>query len=278
MKVRILSGVVGILLLIPVLIFSGTIVLPIVMALLSALAAYEMCACIGVKEKWHLVVPAMVYAFLMPLLTVWLLTTVSAFAALYATVSFVFLFYVLAASVIRGGREPFSMAAELSLGVIYATAGFTAIAVIRAIEGGAYLFALVFISAWITDTMAYFTGYFFGKHKLCPAISPKKTVEGSVGGTLFCALFFLLYGLITQLAFGQTPNYPMLAVVGVLLSVVSQLGDLIASLIKREHGVKDYGHIMPGHGGIMDRFDSIVAVAPFLLILTEASAAFTLFM
>ena len=115
---------------------------------------------------------------------------------------------------------------------------------------------------------AYLVGSAIGKHKLIPEISPKKTVEGAIGGIVFTALACLLYGFILEKFFALSVNYLFLAVIGVILSVVSQLGDLFASMIKREYGVKDYGNIFPGHGGIMDRFDSVLATSTILLILT----------
>ena len=102
-------------------------------------------------------------------------------------------------------------------------------------------------------------------------------IPGSIGGAVFCALAFLLYGFIVHKTVGVTANYPMLLLSGLVLSLVSQVGDLAASLIKREHGVKDYGKIMPGHGGVMDRFDSILAVAPVLLLLCGFATAFAFF-
>jgi phosphatidate cytidylyltransferase len=116
--------------------------------------------------------------------------------------------------------------------------------------------------------MAYVVGSLIGKHKLIPEISPKKTVEGAIGGVVGAIIAFLLFGLILDLAVeGMEVRYLVLAIYAAILAVVSQLGDLIASLIKREHGVKDYGNLLPGHGGIMDRFDSILAVSTILLIL-----------
>jgi len=122
---------------------------------------------------------------------------------------------------------------------------------------------LVLITAFATDIMAYFSGYFFGKHKLCPKISPKKTVEGSVGGTLgsiiCCGLFgyFVLPDLLIHCL-----------VIGVLGGVISQFGDLTASIFKRKMGIKDYGHLIPGHGGILDRFDSVLFTAPLVYYYT----------
>ena len=131
---------------------------------------------------------------------------------------------------------------------------------------GQYIYLLVFLAAWITDTFAYFTGFFFGKHKLCPNISPKKTVEGAVGGVVFCIISFLVYGIVVSGMFKIQPNYVGLAVVGLVMSVLAQVGDLLASVIKRTYGVKDYGRVFPGHGGVLDRFDSVLLLAPFLLV------------
>lgn len=118
---------------------------------------------------------------------------------------------------------------------------------------------LVFLTAFGTDIMAYFSGYAFGKHKLCPKISPKKTIEGSIGGTigsvLLCALFAHFF----------LPEYMMhCMIIGALGGIVSQFGDLTASIFKRKMGIKDYGTLIPGHGGIMDRFDSVLFTAPMV--------------
>ena len=130
-----------------------------------------------------------------------------------------------------------------------------------------------FMGAWVSDSGAYFVGTFFGKHKLCPSISPKKTVEGLIGGAVTNALAFAALALFAN-------NYlldiklriSVFAIIGVICCILGLLGDLTASLIKRECGIKDYGNIMPGHGGAMDRFDSVVYIAPFMLfVLTIGS-------
>lgn len=119
---------------------------------------------------------------------------------------------------------------------------------------------LVVIAAFGSDIMAYFTGFAIGKHKLCPSLSPKKTIEGAVGGVVGAALFSGLFAYIFM-----SPEYLIHAVaIGVIGGAVSQAGDLTASAYKRKMGVKDYGNLIPGHGGIMDRFDSIIFVAPFV--------------
>ena len=123
---------------------------------------------------------------------------------------------------------------------------------------GKILVWLIFIIAFATDIMAYFTGYLFGKHKLIPKVSPKKTIEGSVGGILGSTIGCLLFAYYFNL------SLPIMAVLGLLGSVIAQFGDLFASSIKRYVGIKDYGKLIPGHGGVLDRFDSVILVAPFV--------------
>lgn len=137
---------------------------------------------------------------------------------------------------------------------------------------GLAVMALVFIIAWGSDTAAYFCGTFFGKHKLIPKVSPKKTIEGSVGAVICTALLCVLYFFILDkcgVAFADVSagNYLGIALVGFVASLLSQLGDLAASAIKRDVDIKDYGKIFPGHGGFMDRFDSVVFVAPIVYYL-----------
>lgn len=127
---------------------------------------------------------------------------------------------------------------------------------------------LIFICAWGTDTFAYLTGKAFGKHKLIPHVSPNKTVEGSIGGVIGAVLLCVLYLAITsnlmsiQILTGNI--YIQGIIIGLIGSVFSQLGDLTASSIKRDTGIKDFGWIFPGHGGFMDRFDSVIFISPFL--------------
>ena len=130
---------------------------------------------------------------------------------------------------------------------------------------------LILLSAFGTDIFAYFGGYFLGKHKLCPTISPKKTIEGSLCGTLASVILCTLFGAL----FMDDGKLLMYAVTGLAGGVFSQLGDLTASVFKRKMGIKDYGNLIPGHGGIMDRFDSVVFTSPmvfYILMIFYASA------
>lgn len=117
---------------------------------------------------------------------------------------------------------------------------------------------IMFLGTWASDTFAYFSGSFFGKHKLCPTISPKKTIEGFMGGLIGTMLVVALLGW--SLSF----SVPMMLVLGASMAIVATIGDLAESIIKRYTGVKDSGHIIPGHGGVLDRFDSVMFTAPFV--------------
>lgn len=132
---------------------------------------------------------------------------------------------------------------------------------------GVFAVLLVFICAWMTDTGAYFIGCFFGKRKLIPKVSPKKTVEGAIGGIIVCMICNVIYINVLGLISSQSILYTLLF--SVIISVVSQFGDLAASAIKRDCKVKDFGNLLPGHGGLMDRFDSVTFIAPIMLFLLK---------
>ncbi|MBR5421105.1 MAG: phosphatidate cytidylyltransferase [Lachnospiraceae bacterium] len=136
-------------------------------------------------------------------------------------------------------------------------------------DQGFFAVWMIFVAAWGSDTCAYFTGVFLGKHKITPRLSPKKSVEGCIGGVIGAAILGLIYGVILKTT-GRIDGerlwaYPLLGGCG---SIVGQIGDLAASAIKRDFGIKDYGKCIPGHGGIMDRFDSVIFTAPLTYLLT----------
>lgn len=139
---------------------------------------------------------------------------------------------------------------------------------LRAMESGKYYIIVAFLISMLADSGAYFVGRACGKHKLAPVVSPKKTVEGAIGGVI-CNIFgMLLYTLLLNRCFGFTEvNYFYAAVYGLLGALGSMLGDLTLSVVKRQVGIKDYGNLIPGHGGILDRFDSTMICAPIAEIL-----------
>ncbi len=151
-------------------------------------------------------------------------------------------------------------------GLFYIPTLLSLLLVFETLDKGQYYFWLVFVICYTTDTAAYFVGKKFGKRKLAQALSPNKTIAGAVGGTVFCTIFTLLYGFVLNRNFNVNLPWAVYIVVGVLGSVIAQIGDLTASLLKREANIKDFGYIIYGHGGVLDRFDSIIAVLPFLYI------------
>lgn len=274
MLTRILTAGVLIPLLLLILFFSATVVFPIAWALLSVMAVFEMLGALGVRGDVFLTWPAYPIALGMPFAAYFLSDVKGIWLILFGAMT-LFLFWLYSVAVLRRGALAFSDVSSLFTAALYITVGFLSISLLRYhTEAGEYLYLLVFIAPWVTDTFAYFTGRFFGRHKLIPEISPKKTVEGAIGGTLFGILSFVVFGLVMQYALGHSPNYAVLAVSGALCAFLSQIGDLIASLIKRERGVKDYGSIFPGHGGVMDRFDSVLTTAPLLYAIFSIGGAF----
>ena len=268
MKTRILTAlgmaVVGV----PILIFSKYIVFAITVALLSLVAVYEMLRVVGIGKNYFLSVPAYLIALLLPIAS-FFFAEKHTFGFLLACVAvlFAYLIYSFFVAVFMRGALKFSELSQVFCASVYIIFSFTSISFMRYMNVGIVLWNLVIIlvAAWGSDIFAYFTGRFFGRHKLIPEVSPKKTVEGSIGGIICATGLAVLYGFIVSRVTELTPNYAVLAVCGFVLSAVSQVGDLIASLIKREHGIKDYGNIFPGHGGVMDRFDSVLSITTILM-------------
>ncbi len=265
MKTRVLTALVMAVVGIPLLIFSQYITYPIAAAAMSVIALYEMSALTGMRKRLAVMIPAYLIAAAMPIVSYFFTDKLAAMMVAIGMTVLGYMLYTFAYAVIMRGTVRFSDVAVHFTTFAYISVSFTTLILVRYIPSGAYYFALVYVASWVCDIFAYFVGRAIGKHKLIPEISPKKTVEGAIGGVFFTTVSFLVYGIVVDLAFdGVAPNYIVLAILGLVLSVVAQLGDLIASLIKREHGVKDYGSVFPGHGGVLDRFDSILAVAPVL--------------
>ncbi|MGI5963151.1 MAG: phosphatidate cytidylyltransferase [Lawsonibacter sp.] len=150
----------------------------------------------------------------------------------------------------------------------------SALIVLKEMNHGRFLVLLPVISAFLTDAGAYFAGVFLGKHRGITKVSPNKSLEGYIGGVVAGALFMMLYGVALKTFWNVDVSFPVLALWGLLGSAVTELGDLSFSLVKREYGIKDYGTILPGHGGMLDRFDSMIFAAPMLLLLVETLPAF----
>jgi phosphatidate cytidylyltransferase len=165
------------------------------------------------------------------------------------------------------GELPFRQVAMTMVAGLLIPFLLSALVRIRMMDNGVYLIAAPFVMAFMPDTGAYLIGCAFGKHKLCPAISPKKTVEGLFGGILGGIVGMIVYGLVLQFFFGFAVNYLFAVIYGALGAGFAVFGDLMFSVIKRQTGIKDYGKLLPGHGGILDRFDSVTIVAPLAEVL-----------
>ena len=265
MKQRIITAVVAFFVLLPVLIFSDTVVFPLGLAVCAVLSVWEMFACVGLKNAWIFTVPMYLIGAAFPFLIRYLPDLAASVAIAAAVIWTLYAFTVL---IFAHGKYPVESVFVASFSLLYIFIGFNAILFIHDREpGGRYLYYICFLGAWITDIFAYFCGRAFGKHKLIPAVSPKKTVEGSIGGTLFCVLATVVFGSVVEALVPEiTANLAVFAVAGLLIAVVSQIGDLSMSVIKRNYGVKDYGFIFPGHGGVLDRFDSVIAVSALLMV------------
>jgi len=269
MKARILTALGFVVFGLPLLIFSEYIIYPIGAGALALLSTWEMLRCIGLHKKYAVSIPAYIISLFLPLFAYkgfFPEGEQGKYIMIMALTVFAYLMYLAFLAVLSRGKLSFKEISIAFVGVTYVAVNFTSLALVRYMPNGVFFFELVFIGAWVSDIFAYFTGMLFGKHKLIPELSPKKTVEGAIGGVVFASLAFLLYGFIIESFFSLDANYLVLGISGLLIAVVGQIGDLFASLIKREFGVKDYSNILPGHGGILDRFDSVLSVCTVVMV------------
>lgn len=273
MSQRIKTAVICLIIFIPILIFADTIVFNAAIALLSAVAMFEAVRTVGGKSKNIYMPFAMIFAAVLPFLVLLKNYEKCLIIAVISYSMIIFVIYLLTYK-----KSDFKETAAIYFISFYVALLFLTLLLTARSEIGKLGLYFVFIGAWVTDTFAYFSGVLFGKHKLCPEISPKKTIEGSLGGTAFCMIAFVIYYLIIHSVFitraGTTVLYQnntalnciIFAAFGIIISIVSQMGDLFASLVKRHYGIKDYGNIFPGHGGVLDRFDSVLFAAPVVYI------------
>jgi len=277
MRNRIITAVVAILVLIPFLIFSDTFMLVLLGCIVSCGCLFEILKCTDTLSKLYCSIPTFLVAIALPCLARATEETHNFFKYVFIIV-FSYIFYLCSVSVFMSEKFKIDKACVVAVMTTYISFGATSIILLRDLEYGKYIYLLAFLIPWMSDTFAYFVGVNFGKHKLIPEVSPAKTLEGAIGGIVFASLSVALYGFVIGKIFdGVTPRYLALIIAGVIVSVISQCGDLIASLLKRRFNIKDYGKIFPGHGGMMDRFDSIIAVAPFLYMLCVLSSFFDYF-
>ncbi|MBR6720377.1 MAG: phosphatidate cytidylyltransferase [Clostridia bacterium] len=264
MKQRIIAAIIMIPAVV-LLLLAGKTALVVAVALIALMSVYEICAAYGFNKIEKL--PVLIYIMLsVPIVFVVKsgviidktgLDLLSLILTVYIMLGFI-LMLIFNEKVKM--RDMFSSLLVSCLLVYFLS---YAVKIRTEKELGAYLIWAILVGACFTDTFALFGGKFFGKRKLAPKISPKKTVEGSVSGLIGSVLMMMIYGFIVTLINKDiTANYLHLAMLGFLTSIFSQIGDLSLSAIKREAGIKDYGNLIPGHGGILDRLDSIIFASP----------------
>lgn len=265
MKTRILTAVIAIPLLLAVIISSGfyPMILQIVISLACGLMCFEFLSARGLQKDYRFSIIYILLGVLSPLL----MRTKFKFVPLYIFIIVLAIVAIISHKTVKI-EDMFFMCA----GVLFIMLPMSSFSYLAPISGKApFWCVLVLAIPWLSDTGAYFTGTYFGKRKLCPEISPKKTVEGAIGGIIASILAAVIVGLIFQfIVYPHAKiNYPILILIGVTNSVLSIVGDLIFSLIKRWAGIKDYGFILPGHGGLLDRMDSVLFSIPAVFILAQ---------
>ncbi len=277
MVTRLITAAIGVAIALIVLFLHNTVVLPIAAGIISVLALYELLRANNLL-RYHLSsIASLAYAFLLPCVQVGILARYRSMMVIVAICCVLFdyvrhqkkmadkTFFTFLAGMFL---IPPAMAAAVTLNEAHEN------------HGVAYL-VLALGGAWIADTGAYFVGSAFGKAKLCPAISPKKTILGFAGGIITNVIFFIVFSAIycsvmTKKGIPMGINWFATVLVSMVCAILGTLGDLAASTLKRQLGMKDYGDIMPGHGGVLDRFDSVLLVLPFFAAFVQATNFFEL--
>lgn len=265
MKVRIISGVVGAVIALIVLFLLPAWALNIAVAVLNVIAVYELLVATGILKHKGVLACCMVYAAAAPFFC-FAETALPLAATVVLTVSMGIL------QVVDHEKLPVTNVGFAFFATLFVSFALSSVAYLRHEDNGLLYVLLTLVIPWMSDTGAYFTGTLCGKHKLCPKISPKKTVEGLIGGVLFSVGCAVLTGWLYSM-FGteetQAVNWLAVSLTALVLAPISVFGDLFASIIKRQTGIKDYGNLMPGHGGVMDRFDSVLPTAALLYVVVQ---------
>ena len=277
MKTRVITAVVGLAVLAAVLAFFDTIVFDFVLSAICLLAIHEVFSAMGFgKKQWYL------YAAAVPFTLLVMLTSSQSVRALILPFCFLLVLFLNVCQIAHVQTLDFGkLSGYVYFSGVIVFCFYSLIHLKRCLPfaqyryDAIYFILLILCFAWGGDTAAYFAGRAFGKHKLAPIVSPHKTVAGAIGGifgsvlagvvlTLVYSFLSASHNVITIQV--QPRHYAILVVMGAIASVLGILGDLFASSVKRQVGIKDYGTIFPGHGGILDRFDSVMFIAPFVSI------------
>ena len=282
MKTRVITAIVGIIVLIGVMFTFNTLIFNLVIAAITLIAVHEIYSALGFEKKdW------LMYAVLVPYTLLVMTSNYQVMRRLVMPMSFLLVTFYAIYLVVRNGTISYQKASGLLMFsgiVIFCFYSFIRLKELLPVEQYGYdavfFILLILCFAWGGDTCAYFAGRAFGKHKLCPVVSPKKTVEGAIGGVLGTMVFGVIITLVYSVAANRmeaftrsnigVSMYVIIALLGCVAAVLGIYCDLFASVVKRQCGIKDYGTIFPGHGGILDRFDSVMFIAPFVTMVITA--------
>ncbi|MCM1315570.1 MAG: phosphatidate cytidylyltransferase [Prevotella sp.] len=278
MLTRIISGAVGVLLLAVVLYFHNTIVLPIAVAVIIAIMLYELLKAVKMNKCIPVLIASEVCGIVTPFISNAVKTCYNdymggvrlspdsmpseIFSVIQFSVTLLCAFVIFVTWLKKHKEIRYEQIFFVLAVMVLVPQAMSTMVRINNFDSDEGLFLLIMglCGAWIADTGAYFSGVALGKHKLCPEISPKKTIEGFIGGILTTGI---VYAVAFYIRSNSDVRFALIAfIIGVVCAVIGTVGDLSASMVKRQIGFKDYGNIMPGHGGLMDRFDSVLFVLP----------------
>ena len=278
MRKRIITGACFLAGIVALLLLAQTWWYAIICSVVSVWATYEYLRAYSLHQQLFFAIPSYTLAFICPLLAYYPQSFWEG-AQLFFTALIAYVVWQMVLSVIFYAKASTQTFATVSFGTIYVTTALSALVILSFAHPKftAVMVLPVIIASLVTDTCAFFVGICFGKHKLAPELSPKKTIEGSIGGVVCCIIVFYIYAWVVCYTSDLNTHWGIVGVFGLVSSIVAQFGDLFMSKIKRENGIKDFGTVFPGHGGMLDRFDSIIATAVICLVfalLPDAAALF----
>ena len=263
-RTRLISGIVLVLIALVVIITGGP-VLAVTLAAISMIGLHELYRVLGIEDAKFS--PLAVTGYLG--CVCYYIIVFAGYSAYTMTVLIALLIAIMAVYVFTYPRYRTNQITGAFFGIVYVAVMLSCIYQLRVMENGQFLVWLIFLASWGCDTCAYCVGMLIGKHKMSPKLSPKKSVEGAVGGVVGAAILGAVYAYAVSGPMGGT-HIAAFAVICAVGGLISMIGDLAASAIKRNHDIKDYGSLIPGHGGILDRFDSVIFIAPVIYYLAQA--------
>ncbi len=261
---RVLTGVIGFPVIAAILIFSNTYIFDGIVAIIALIAVHEFYNSFIVTKKAK---PVTFLGYISCIGIALIHIIPKEYLPLIVTLLIPAIILILFAESIFSKMKTNIIDISVTLfGMSYVLVFFSFIALIRGLNNGNLLVWYIFMAAWGTDILAYLVGKYLGKHKFSE-ISPKKTIEGCIGGLIGAVLFVLIYTAFLNKVFNTNISYILMTSYAIIWSILGQIGDFAASTVKRYTGIKDYSNLLPGHGGMLDRFDSVIFIAPFAYIL-----------